>query len=173
MLITGQGDKNDEAEIDEDDDHIDLSGGGDNADKLITVQPRWPTRVFAAQCVRRIIVACKTPQASKSHFDLQAAKENKTNHNDFLVLHISNLIRMAFIAATSDSDQLRLEGLKTLQEIIENFSNVPEPEFPGYLLLEQFQAQVSAALRPAFSGDTPAHVTAAACDVCSTWISSG
>lgn len=49
---------------------------------------------------------------------------------------------MAFMAATSDCDPLRLEGLKTLQEIIDKFANVPEPEFPGHLLLEQFQAQV-------------------------------
>lgn len=50
---------------------------------------------------------------------------------------------MAFMAATSDCDPLRLEGLKTLQEIIDKFAKVPEPEFPGHLLLEQFQAQVS------------------------------
>lgn len=61
---------------------------------------------------------------------------------DFLVLHLSDLVRMAFMAATSDCDPLRLEGLKTLQEIIEKFAKVPEPEFPGHLLLEQFQAQV-------------------------------
>ncbi|XP_044741309.1 HEAT repeat-containing protein 5B isoform X2 [Chrysoperla carnea] len=168
-----EGSENDDVCEDEDDDHVDLSVGGDEQASAGSVQPRWPTRVFAAQCVRRIIASCKSSNASPAHFDLHAAKENKTAKNDFLVLHISNLIRMAFIAATSDSDQLRLEGLKTLQEIIENFSSVPEPEFPGYLLLEQFQAQVSAALRPAFSPETPSHVTAAACDVCSTWISSG
>lgn len=49
---------------------------------------------------------------------------------------------MAFIAATSDSDPLRLEGLQTLHQVIDKFSRVPEPEFPGHLLLEQFQAQV-------------------------------
>ena len=58
------------------------------------------------------------------------------------MLHLSDLVRMAFMAATSDSDPLRLEGLKTLQEVIDKFSSVPEPEFPGHLLLEQFQAQV-------------------------------
>lgn len=63
-------------------------------------------------------------------------------------------------------------GLKTLQEVIEKFAKVPEPEFPGHLLLEQFQAQVGAALRPAFSPETSSHVTAAACEVCSTWIGS-
>lgn len=33
--------------------------------------------------------------------------------------------------------------------------------------------QVGAAVRPAFSTDTPSHVTAAACEVCSTWLGSG
>lgn len=60
-----------------------------------------------------------------------------------MILHLSDLIRMAFMAATSDSDQLRLEGFETLNEIIEKFAQVPEPEFPGHLLLEQFQAQVN------------------------------
>lgn len=107
------------------------------------VQPRWPTRVFAAECLRKIIVACEL--ANAVHFDMLKAKEMqmaKLRGGDFLVLHLSDLIRMAFIAATSHSDQLRLEGLKTLQEIIDKFAKVPEPEFPGHLLLEQFQAQV-------------------------------
>lgn len=33
---------------------------------------------------------------------------------DFLVLHLSELVKMAFIAATSDSDKLRLAGLAAL-----------------------------------------------------------
>lgn len=36
-----------------------------------------------------------------------------------------------------------------------------------------FAEQVGAALRPAFSPETPSHVTAAACQVCSAWIGSG
>ena len=31
------------------------------------------------------------------------------------MLHLSELVRMAFIAATSDSDKLRLAGLSALQ----------------------------------------------------------
>lgn len=134
------------------------------------VQPRWKTRVFAAECVQKIITTCE--QANSKHFDLMSAKDLH-NRGDYLVLHLSDLIRMSFMAATSDSDQLRLEGLKTLQEIIDKFARVPEPEFPGHLLLEQFQAQVGAALRPAFANETPSHVTAAACEVCSAWIGSG
>lgn len=34
---------------------------------------------------------------------------------DFLVLHLSELVRVAFMAATSDADALRLEGLRTLE----------------------------------------------------------
>ena len=45
--------------------------------------------------------------------------------------------------------------------------------FKGHVILEQYQAQVGAALRPAFAADTPSHITAAACDVCSAWIGSG
>ena len=52
-------------------------------------------------------------------------------NGDFLVLHLSELVRVAFMAATSDSDPLRLEGLKTLEVIIERFGETPEPEFPG------------------------------------------
>ena len=43
-----------------------------------------------------------------------------------------------------------------------------------YFFLLFFPAnQVGAAIRPAFSNDTPSHVTAAACEVCSAWIGSG
>ena len=73
---------------------------------------------------------------------------------DFLVLHLSELVRMCFMAATSDTDQLRLEGLLTMQVVIDKFSSIPEPEFPCHVILEQYQAQVGAALRPAFAANT-------------------
>ncbi|XP_063696087.1 HEAT repeat-containing protein 5B isoform X3 [Culicoides brevitarsis] len=162
----------DENDEENDDDNIEFHAE-DNQASHPQIQPRWPTRVFASECVRKIITACE--QANPVHFDMLAAKELQITkaRGDFLVLHLSDLIRMAFIAATSDSDQLRLEGMKTLQVIIRKFAHVPEPEFPGHLLLEQFQAQVGAALRPAFANETPSHVTAAACEVCSAWIGSG
>lgn len=166
-----EGDENEETEVD--DDQAEFHAEEDTSTHP-AVQPRWPTRVFAAECVRKIISACETNNKKTTHFDLIQAKEiqHTRGKSDFLVLHLSELIRMAFMAATSDSDPLRLEGLKTLQDIIEKFSKIPEPEFPGHLLLEQFQAQVGAALRPAFAPDTASHVTAAACEVCSAWIGS-
>ncbi|CAG0883432.1 unnamed protein product [Darwinula stevensoni] len=137
-----------------------------------SLPPRWPTRVFAAQCVQRIISLCEDDPV---HFDIAAARELALSkgRGDALVLHLSDLIRVAFMAATSDCDPLRLEGLQMLQNLITKFAAIPEPEFPGHSILEQYQAQVGAALRPAFAQETPSHVTSKACQVCSTWIGSG
>lgn len=136
-------DNDDDNDNEDDDDVADFHVEQEKDSNQSNVQPRWPTRVFAAECVRRIISTCES--ANPIHFDLIQAKEMQMTKSraDYLILHLSDLIRMAFMAATSDSDPLRLEGLKTLQEIIEKFARVPEPEFPGHLLLEQFQAQVS------------------------------
>lgn len=62
--------------------------------------------------------------------------------DDLLVLHLSDLIRMAFMAATDHSNQLRMAGLQALEDIIKKFAAVPEPEFPGHVILEQYQANV-------------------------------
>lgn len=50
---------------------------------------------------------------------------------------------MAFMAATDHSNQLRMAGLQALEDIIKKFASVPEPEFPGHVILEQYQANVS------------------------------
>ena len=34
--------------------------------------PRWPTRVFATECVRRIVAVC---EGRRAHFDLQLARQ--------------------------------------------------------------------------------------------------
>eukprot|EP00096_Caligus_rogercresseyi_P009555 TRINITY_DN3256_c0_g1_i1.p1 TRINITY_DN3256_c0_g1~~TRINITY_DN3256_c0_g1_i1.p1 ORF type:complete len:883 (-),score=292.20 TRINITY_DN3256_c0_g1_i1:267-2915(-) len=162
-----------EEDKDEDGDDAEFNAGGD-ADKEI-LHPRWPTRVFAATCLRRIISECC--QGDRAHYDLGLAREMQLSQfnggNDYLVLHLSELVRVAFMAATSEADPLRMEGLKTLEVVIDKFGDTQEPEFPGHVILEQYQAQVGAALRPAFSPDTASHVTSAACDVCSCWIGSG
>ena len=160
-----------EATKDLDSDDASLHVKGSNEDVTHPqVAPRWPTRVFAIKCVLRILSVCEQDE----HYDLLLAKEMRDqNKGDFLVLHLSELVRMAFIAATSDSDKLRLAGLKALQNIISKFCNIQEPEFPGHVILEQYQAQVGAALRPAFTPETAPDVTASACDVCSAWIGSG
>uniref|UniRef100_A0A8D0PMU8 HEAT repeat-containing protein 5A n=1 Tax=Sus scrofa TaxID=9823 RepID=A0A8D0PMU8_PIG len=159
-----EGDKGDDASV--------LTTRNDGRPHPFT-NPRWATRVFAAECVCRIINQCEN--AHSAHFDIALAQEMKKrdSRNDFLVLHLADLIRMAFMAATDHSDQLRLSGLETLLVVIRQFATIPEPEFPGHVILEQYQANVGAALRPAFTSETPPDVTAKACQVCSAWIASG
>ncbi|XP_045425121.1 HEAT repeat-containing protein 5A isoform X6 [Lemur catta] len=159
-----EGDKGDDASV--------LTTRNDEKSHPFT-NPRWATRVFAAECVCKIINQCEN--ANIAHFDIALAQEMKKrdSRNDFLVLHLADLIRMAFMAATDHSDQLRLSGLETLLVVIRRFAAIPEPEFPGHVILEQYQANVGAALRPAFTTETPPDVTAKACQVCSAWITSG
>lgn len=73
---------------------------------------------------------------------------------DQLVLHLSDLIRMAFMAATDHSNQLRMAGLQALEDIIKKFASVPEPEFPGHVILEQYQANVSLKHKSQIDNDT-------------------
>uniref|UniRef100_A0AAX7VGZ4 HEAT repeat-containing protein 5B n=1 Tax=Astatotilapia calliptera TaxID=8154 RepID=A0AAX7VGZ4_ASTCA len=164
VVFEVQKDEEDSEKKDEMDDDTMFTGLGEDDKSKPSVAPRWVTRVFAADCLCRIILLCEN--ADKTHFDLAAAR-------DLLVLHLSDLIRMAFMAATDHSNQLRMAGLQALEDIIKKFASVPEPEFPGHVILEQYQANVGAALRPAFSPDTPSDITAKACQVCSTWIGSG
>ncbi|XP_041982599.1 HEAT repeat-containing protein 5B isoform X2 [Aricia agestis] len=138
------------------------------------IQPRWMTRVFAMECIQKIMSACEAT-GDVAHFDLMKAREKlQTDQDgDYLSLHLAELVRMAFVGATGESDALRLSGLRALQRVVRAFARAPDPDMHPHLLLEQYQAQVGAALRPAFAAETASHVTAAACDVCSAWIGCG
>ncbi|XP_018409657.1 PREDICTED: HEAT repeat-containing protein 5A [Nanorana parkeri] len=139
----------------------------------LAVSRRWHTRVFSMECVCLLVSQCV--EEGGAHFNMVQAQEmkHKEPNRDFLVLHLQDLIRMAFMAATDHSEELRLVGLRALLQVIHQFSSVPEPEFPGHVILEQYQANVLAAVRPAFNTDTPPDVTARACQVCSAWLASG
>ncbi|ERE68132.1 HEAT repeat-containing protein 5B isoform 1 [Cricetulus griseus] len=171
-LLSSGKDEESEKKDEMDDDTMFTTLGEEDKSKPF-VAPRWATRVFAADCLCRIINLCEN--SDQAHFDLAMARSAKLRNpkNDLLVLHLSDLIRMAFMAATDHSNQLRMAGLQALEDIIKKFASVPEPEFPGHVILEQYQANVGAALRPAFSQDTPSDIIAKACQVCSTWIGSG
>ena len=52
------------------------------------------------------------------------------------------------------------------------FCKTEDADFKGHALLEQYAAQVSSALRPAFTAETPPDITAEACKVVAVWISS-
>lgn len=139
------------------------------------VSPKWPNRVFAIELIRRIIHMCTSLKQNQAHFDLGLAKKLAKRDEDYLILFLQDLMQIACISAVNPCDPLKLAGLDLLYDLITQFGHVeePNPEFKGHLILEQYQAQVSAGLRPQFSIETSAHVTAKACQVCSIWISSG
>lgn len=121
----------------------------------------WRTRSFATHCLRHLVEG-----SGPAHF-------NTSLERDLLLLHLEELVRISFMASTDPSEEVRLEGLQALLLLIKTFSSSWDPEVPGHLLLEQYQANVGAALRPAFSSDARPDVRAKACQVCSAWISSG
>ena len=63
---------NENADAEGDDDQAEFHAD-ESSKQRQTVTPRWPTRVFAAQCVRRIVAACMSDR--QAHLDLLLAKE--------------------------------------------------------------------------------------------------
>ena len=53
------------------------------------------------------------------------------------------------------------------------FGSIPDPDFMEAMLLEQYQAQISSALTPAFAADSSPELAAEAVNVCATFISTG
>ena len=128
---------------------------------------QWHTKIFAIECVRRLLTYCEQSTLSHLHFDHQI-----DSNGDYLVSHLNILINLSLIACRSSSNPLRSAGLTLLQHIIIHFSSKKKFMDPtDHILLQDYQAQICAALRPSFSPNTSSHLTTQACEVCSTWIS--
>ena len=133
--------------------------------------PRWRSRVFAVNCLTRLMDICHSV-GDPRHFDLQLA--TKSGGNSWLVTHLPDIVRLVSLAATHPCLSIRLAGLTAMRSMICLFAETQDPELPlGSSILEQYQAQMGASLRPAFAPDAPPYITADACDVCSAWLASG
>lgn len=53
------------------------------------------------------------------------------------------------------------------------YGRTPDPDFADSTLLEQYQAQISSALTPAFAADSSPELAAEAIRVCATFIATG
>ncbi len=53
------------------------------------------------------------------------------------------------------------------------FGKRPDPDFPEASLLDQYQAQISSALTPAFASDSSPELASDAIEVCATFIGIG
>lgn len=93
--VVGDGGVEEGEDVEHDDDQAEFHAADDQSTHP-AVQPRWPTRVFAAECVRRIIVACEGNKSA--HFDLALAKEmqlTKSRGGSCLLFIISYAVRWA------------------------------------------------------------------------------
>ena len=66
----------DVAEKDDDEAGLQIQGSGSEESRP-AVAPRWPTRVFAIDCLLKIIAVCASSANADVHFDLVMARVAK------------------------------------------------------------------------------------------------
>ncbi|XP_047080825.1 protein SWEETIE isoform X2 [Lolium rigidum] len=113
---------------------------------------RYRTRVFAAECVSHVPIAVGTEPA---HFDLLLARSAIAKgtyfSNDLLVLKLQDLVSLSYQISTGQFEGMQPIGVQLLCLIMDKFGMAVDPEFPGHILLEQFQAQFVSAIKMAIS----------------------
>ncbi|KAK7304321.1 hypothetical protein VNO77_45189 [Canavalia gladiata] len=117
--------------------------GAANREKYL----RYRTRLFAAECLSHLPDAVGQNPA---HFDLLLARKEHANGQatgDWLVLHLQELISLAYQISTIQFENMQPVGVGLLGTIVDKFEKVADPELPGHLLLEQYQAQLVSAVR--------------------------
>lgn len=90
-----------------------------------------------------------------------------------LQIRIADVVRMAFSASTSGVLEQRVWGLKIIGAVLKMFGKTPDPDFEEAMLLEQYQAQISSALTPAFAADSSPELASEAVNVCAAFIATG
>ncbi|XP_044468488.1 protein SWEETIE isoform X3 [Mangifera indica] len=115
---------------------------------------RFRTRVFAAECLSNLPIAVGSDPA---HFDLSLARKKPSNAEascDWLVLRIQELISLAYQISTIQFESMRPIGVGLLSMIVDKFEMISDPELPGHLLMEQYQAQLVSAVRTALDASS-------------------
>ncbi|KAI3985597.1 hypothetical protein MKX01_033880, partial [Papaver californicum] len=108
---------------------------------------RYRTRLFAAECLSDVPAAVGMNPA---HFDLSLARKASSSgqaHGDWLVLHIQELIALAYQISTMQFESMQPIGVRLLSTIVEKFEKIPDPDLPEHFLMEQYQAQLISAIR--------------------------
>ncbi|TDZ49897.1 Pof6 interactor protein 1 [Colletotrichum trifolii] len=128
------------------------------------VEPlRWQVTTFAISCINDMFVLIAKDVMTNGDSAAQMALQNK----------IADVVRMAFSASTSSVLELRVWGLKIIGGVLKMFGRTPDPDFEEAMLLEQYQAQISSALTPAFAADSSPELASEAVNVCAGFISTG
>lgn len=128
------------------------------------VEPlRWQVSTFAMDCLNDIFTIVAKDVATHGESQAQTSLQGK----------IADVVRMAFSASTSGVVEQRIWGLKIIGAVLKMFGKTPDPDFEEAMLLEQYQAQISSALTPAFAADSSPELAAEAVNVCASFISTG
>ncbi|KAK4632053.1 Pof6 interactor protein 1 [Fulvia fulva] len=124
---------------------------------------RWQVRLFAMQCLHNLIAMIQKEATVSDDTPGEAALQQK----------VADVIRIAFSASTAGVAALRVVGMQIIDQILKMFGRTPDPDFQEAMLLEQYQAQISSALTPAFAADSSPELAGAAVNVCATFIATG
>ncbi|KAJ3573535.1 hypothetical protein NPX13_g4662 [Xylaria arbuscula] len=124
---------------------------------------RWQVRTFAMSCLIDVFILIGKDIAINGESSAQPVLQSR----------IADVIRTAFSASTSSVLELRIWGLKIIGAVLKMFGKTPDPDFEEAMLLEQYQAQISSALTPAFAADSSPELASEAVNVCAAFISTG
>jgi hypothetical protein len=124
---------------------------------------RWQVRTFAMSCLGEIFTIISKAIQADGTSPAEIALQRR----------IADVIRMAFSASTSNVVELRVWGLKIIDSVLKMFGKTPDPDFAEAPLLEQYQAQISSALTPAFAADSSPELASEAVNVCAAFIATG
>ena len=128
------------------------------------VEPlRWQVTTFAISCINDMFNLVAKDAMANGESQAQAALQAK----------VADVVRMAFSASTSSVSELRVWGLKIIGAVLRMFGKTPDPDFEEAMLLEQYQAQISSALTPAFAADSSPELASEAVNICASFISTG
>ena len=127
---------------------------------------RWRTQRFVLTCMHDVL-ACVHTRAE------HVGRGSDARDRRVLSSRVSDMLRVACSASTATHRAVRSQGLQVLRDVLESFAETPDPDFGEARLLEQFQAQLTAALTAAWGADTPPDVRAAAIAVSGVYLSAG
>lgn len=124
---------------------------------------KWQTRNFAMSCLSELLATVQEAILPDQAIPAEVALQSK----------VGDIVRMAFSASTANVIELRVWGLKIIDQVLRMFGKTPDPDFAEASLLEQYQAQIGSALTPAFAADSSAELASEAINVSATFISTG
>ncbi|KAM5475173.1 hypothetical protein MauCBS54593_001649 [Microsporum audouinii] len=124
---------------------------------------KWQTRNFVIGCLSELLTMVQSEILPDQTIPAEAALQER----------VGDIVRMAFSASTANVIDLRIWGLKILDQVLKLFGRTPDPDFAEASLLEQYQAQIASALTPAFAADSSPELVSEAINVCATFVGTG